>query len=160
MKNEITLDNTIKHLKQHYWGNIAFLALIFLAVLFKVAPFLSETQPLNITLERYTIVVTIIAIPAALKLFANKIKKVDASASFDTKINKYKSASFLRLYIISGVTLMNIVLFAVSRNTNFLWFVVVLFIVYLFCKPSYPELNSMILGDDVTTKKQEDGEVT
>ncbi len=39
---------------------------------------------------------------------------------------------------------MNIVLYAYSFNMNFFWFTVVLFIIYVFCKPSYPELENVV----------------
>ena len=38
---------------------------------------------------------------------------------------------------------MNISLYAISGNMNFFWFTIVLFIIYVFCKPSYPELANL-----------------
>jgi len=38
---------------------------------------------------------------------------------------------------------MNIVLFTFSRNPNFMWLTVVLFIIFLFCKPSYIEVMNL-----------------
>lgn len=158
MKNEMIQEQVIKHLKLHYWGNIAFLAILFLIILFKVLPFFNEPQPLSVTIERYAIVVTIIAIPAALKLFSNLLKKVPENESFKTKTDKYRSASYLRLYTISAITLLNIILFGYSRNMNFMWFVVVLFIVFMFCRPSYPELDNLVNNENLTSANQDNGE--
>jgi len=36
------------------------------------------------------------------------------------------------------------VLFGISRNMNFFWFAILLFIVFLFCRPSYQELENLL----------------
>jgi hypothetical protein len=38
---------------------------------------------------------------------------------------------------------MNILLFTFSRNPNFMWFSLVLFMIFLFCSPSYTEVMSL-----------------
>ncbi len=59
-------------------------------------------------------------------------------------IEIYKKASYLRLYTLSAITLGQIILFGYSQNMNFFWFTVVLFVVFLFCSPSYEELKAMV----------------
>ena len=59
-------------------------------------------------------------------------------------IKLYKRAFFLRLYIVTIVALANILLYALSRNTNFMWLTVVLFVVFAFCRPSLGEIENMI----------------
>lgn len=139
MKNAIE-EKTIRLLRMHYFIHIAALALFFLLVLFRVLPIFPDGQSVSVVLERYAIMVSIIAVPLALKLFAEKIKKIPVGIDLATAVKKYKSAFFMRLYIVSAVTLGNVLLFAFSRNTNFLWMTVVLFVVFVFCKPSFPEL--------------------
>lgn len=138
--NNTTEEKTIRLLRTHYFIHIAALALFFLLVLFRVLPVFSDEEAVSVVLERYAIMISIIAVPLALKLFAVKIKKIPAGIDLPTAAKKYKNAFFLRLYIVSTVTLLNILLFAFSRNTNFLWMTVVLFIVFVFCKPAFPEL--------------------
>lgn len=143
MKNTHVMEKTIKLLRGHYYGNIILLAVIFLFSIFSMIPLFTDGQAISATLERYAIMITIIAIPASLKFFADRLKKSACPVNIPTASNKYKNISFIRLYTISTVTLMNIFLFTISRNMNFFWFTVVLFIVFLFCKPSYAELEGL-----------------
>ena len=143
MKNGATMDKAIKLLKGHYYGNIILLAVVFLLILFRIVPLFADGQAVNVTAERYAIMITILAIPVSLKFFAYRLKKIPRPVETVAATEKYKNASFLRLYTISAVTLMHIMLFGISLNMNFFWFTVVLFIVFLFCKPSYEELESL-----------------
>ena len=143
MKNTHVMEKTIKLLRGHYYGNIILLAVIFLFSIFSMIPLFTDGQAISATLERYAIMITIIAIPDSLKFFADRLKKSACPVNIPTASNKYKNISFIRLYTISTVTLMNIFLFTISRNMNFFWFTVVLFIVFLFCKPSYVELEGL-----------------
>lgn len=138
------MDKAVGLLKGHYYGNIILLAVIFLLAIFSVIPLLTAEQVINITIERYAIMITIILIPVSLKFFAHQLKKIPRPSEVVIATEKYKKASFLRLYTISAVTLMHIILFSISRNMNFFWFTVVLFIVFLYCKPSRGELQSLI----------------
>lgn len=143
MKTRSTMDKTVGLLKIHYFGNIILLAVVFLLVVFSIIPLFIDREIVNVTAERYAIMITIIAIPVSLKFFASRLKKIGRPQEITAASKKYKSAFFLRLYAISVVTLINILLFGISRNMNFFWFTVVLFIVFLFCKPSYNELESL-----------------
>lgn len=136
-------DKTIRLLKKHYYGSIILLVAVFLLVLFKVIPLFMGEQAINVTAERYAIMLTIIAIPVSLKYFADRLKKLPRPLETATAAGKYKNAFFWRLYTISGVTLAQILLFGISRNMNFFWFTVVLFIVFIFCRPSNQELESL-----------------
>jgi|AGTN01.3.fsa_nt_gi hypothetical protein len=136
-------DRVIRLLKNYYWGTVIFLALLFLLTLFRLLPFFQDRQPVTVTLERYAIMISIIAIPATLKLFAERLRKIPRPAEREPAIKKYKTLSYIRLHTLSAVTLMHIVLFGFSGNMNFLWFTVILFIIFLFCKPSYVELAAL-----------------
>ncbi|MDD4010138.1 MAG: hypothetical protein PHQ67_10090, partial [Fermentimonas sp.] len=114
-------DSTISSLKLQYWLSIAVLASFFLLIIFDLIPFPFEKNDISVTLERYAIVITIIAIPAALKLFAVMLKKVPSSPDTELVVKSYKKASSLRLLIINVATLMNISLYAISGNMNFFW---------------------------------------
>jgi cobalamin synthase len=132
-------DNTIRLLKKHYYGNIAALAVVFVLVMILAR----EREAVSVALERYALMVSIIAIPASLKFFAHRLKRLPRPLETAAAAEKYGRAWFLRLYALSGVTLGNIVLFGVSRNMNFFWFTVVLFVVFMFCKPSHEELKGL-----------------
>lgn len=135
---------TIKSLKTHYFLNVLFLVALFLLALFNFSPFNADDINVSITLERYVIIVTMLVIPLSLKYFAHRLKKIQRPAEASEAIQKYKKASSLRLYALSILTLLHILLFSISRNTNFLWFTVVLFIVFFYCKPSEDELQSLM----------------
>lgn len=140
------MTKTIKELNVHYYTSIIVLAILFLLVIFKLISFettISET----VTVEMYAIALTLIAIPVALKLFADKIKKKPRGTDKIKIVQTYKSAFLLRLYVINTVVLGNIVLFAVSGNNNFMWLTVISFIVYMFCKPSYQDLENLTRED-------------
>lgn len=147
MRSENKIFETIRLLKRHYWGNILFLALLLLITLFDIISLFGDKQQVSVTLERYAIMVPIIAIPLLLKYFANRVKKAARPVEIAAAIEIYKKASYLRLYTLSAITLGQIILFGYSQNMNFFWFTVVLFVVFLFCSPSYEELYEMIEMD-------------
>ena len=138
------LDATIKLLRTHYRLNIIILVILFLLAMFKLTPFFAEKQIVNIIIERYIIVITIIAIPGILKLFAHLLSKVPQGVDIDLAINKYKKAFYTRLYTISSLSLINIILYDYSGNMNFFWITTVLFLLFIYCKPSFPELEKLV----------------
>ena len=138
------LDATIKLLRKHYRLNIIILVILFLLAMFKLTPFFAEKQAVNIIIERYIIVITIIAIPGILKLFAHLLSKVPQGVDIDLAINKYKKAFYTRLYTISSLSLINIILYDYSGNMNFFWITTVLFLLFIYCKPSFPELEKLV----------------
>ena len=138
------LDATIKLLRTHYRLNIIILVILFLLAMFKLTPFFAEKQIVNIIIERYIIVITIIAIPGILKLFAHLLSKVPQGVDIDLAIDKYKKAFYTRLYTISSLSLINIILYDYSGNMNFFWITTVLFLLFIYCKPSFPELEKLV----------------
>ena len=142
------MTKTIKQLNIHYYVSIIVLAILFLLVLFKLIGFAEISPSVGVVVERYVIGITLIAIPVALKLFADNVKKIPKGGDKNVAIRLYKKAFYIRLYIIHSVTLLNIVLFAVSRNNNFMWLAVVLFVVFVFCKPSLSELENITEAEE------------
>ena len=136
-------ERVLLKLNQHLYGNMILLALLFLLVLLRIIPIPENFLTVGITMERYAIMITIIAIPAALKLFADRLKKISRPIGTVEAGIKYKKLFYLRLYTLSAVTLMNFALLGFSRNCNFMWFTIVLFILFLFCRPSWVELTNL-----------------
>ena len=141
--NETAANKVITLLKRHYYATFLLLAGLFLLVLLRLIPFPEGLLSGSVVLERYAIMITIIVIPMALKLFADSLKKIQRPLDPSEADRKYKKLYYLRLYSIAGVTLMNILLYGFSRNSNFMWLTVVLFIIFLFCKPSVVELTGL-----------------
>ncbi|MGI6572223.1 MAG: hypothetical protein ACOX19_02075 [Fermentimonas sp.] len=160
MDSRREMDETIRLLKKHYWGNILLLLLLFLLVTLGVLPFFDGSKTVELTVEMYDIVITIIIIPFSLKFFGDKVKKAARPMEVEDAIRLYKRASFWRLYTLSVFTLGQILLFGLSGNKNFFWLTVVLFTVFLFCKPSYVELAAMTeqVDDGKRTKMDDTGE--
>lgn len=137
---------TIKELNTHYYLSIVVLAVLFLLVFFKAISF-GTPFPVTTTAEMYAIGITLLAIPVALKLFADKIKKIPKGTEKNETVRGYRNAWLLRIYIVNTVTMGNIFLYAISRNNNFMWLAVISFIVYMFCKPSHQDLENIVQED-------------
>ncbi len=147
-------EKTIHQLKAHFYIYVAMVAVFFLLALFDVFPFTQNPQLNNLAVQQYAIILTLIAIPAALKLFAVKFKKIDKTDKIFA-IQEYKKIYFLRLYIIGFATLANIVLFALTRNNNFMWLAVISLVIYAFCKPSADEIYSLAETDTKQTEQEQ-----
>ena len=141
--NETAANKVITLLKRHYYATFLLLAGLFLLLLLRLIPFPEGLLSGGVVLERYAIMITIIVIPVALKLFADRLKKIQRPLDESEAGKTYKKLFSLRLYSIAGVTLMNILLYGFSLNSNFVWLTVVLFIIFLFCKPSVVELTGL-----------------
>lgn len=137
-------DKAIRQLRLQYDIHVTVTFVIFLLTLLKVIDFSSSGLSIGVVAERYALLITLIAAPLMLKWFSDKMKKSQQKYDSPDAIKLYKSANAIRLFTVTIITLGNILLFAISRNANFMWLTVVLFIVYFFCRPSYPELMSLI----------------
>ena len=105
MKQSIE-EKTIRSLRVHYYGSYVLLGSLFLFVFFRSKRFSETPQPLNMALQQYGILITLAAIPLALKTFANMIKrKRDKERTTQETITVYKKAFFLRLYLLDCVIL-------------------------------------------------------
>lgn len=151
-------DKAVKRLRMHYNIHVAAAAALFILVWLRVIDFSEHAARITVVAERYALMGTLIIIPAALKLFAEMLKKFSQKTNRQAAIRAYQRAYFTRLYMLGAATAANIALFAVSRNANFMWLAVVLFIVYFFCRPSYPELMALTetKKDEKTPDKQPD----
>lgn len=70
MREENRMESRVTVLSRHYYGSIISLMLVFLLVLFRVIPLFGESELISITLERYSLMISLIAIPLSLRLFA------------------------------------------------------------------------------------------
>ncbi len=152
------MDETIRLLKRHYWGNIFLLLLLFLPVTLGVLPFFDGSKTVSLTVEMYDIMIVVITIPLSLKYFGDKVKKAVRPMEVETAIRVYKRASYWRLYTLSAITLVQILLYGLSGKINFFWLTVALLITFLFCKPSYVELASMTQRTNEEATEEEKGE--
>lgn len=147
------MERLIKRLGYHYYGSIIVLAVLLALVFTNNISFLVD-ESVGVIAERYSIGLTLIAIPVALKLFANMIKKDSGDRSEAYAIKTYTKAFLLRQTIINVMAIVNIVMYAMSHNMNFVWLTVVLLVSLVFCKPSYLELES--ITKSITESQEED----
>ena len=169
----------IKHLKAHYYVTIVLLALLFVLIFFRVITFGDGEMIVSDGQQRWAIALTLAAIPMALWAFSEKMRKVTRLSKELKGENEHRKAAFvadvqrtyrtyflLRLYLLSAGALLNIVLFGLTRNleqldgvdtlwfgiSNYFWFSLLIFIVFVFCKPSEVELEKYTLLPDVETR--------
>lgn len=148
-------DKTIHSLQIQHDIHVTVTIALFLLTLLRVIDLSSLGVTITPITERYVLMITLIAIPVALKLFSDNLNKRPKKSTPESAVKAYKAAYNTRLYIITAVTLANIFLFAVSRNSNFMWLSIVLFIVYFFCRPSHIELMSLTETKDVEKENDE-----
>lgn len=121
MKSEKTISGGIRSIKRHYWGNILFLILLFLAILFHVIPLFGEGKPVSVTLERYAIMIPIIIIPLSLKYFANQVKRAPRPMGPAEAVGFYKKKLLLTtIYLKRGHALFGSAFWLFSKHELFL----------------------------------------
>lgn len=135
----VTEEKNIKKLRTVFYGTLIVIVLLFLLILFRVVD-VSTSQALPIAVNQYAIIVTLIGIPAALKVYANMVK---GNTTSPNAISLYNRAFAVRLTIIELLIIANTVLFGLSRDKNYMWAVVVLWVILIFCKPSLTELQNL-----------------
>lgn len=139
----VTEEKNIKKLWTIFYGTLIAIAVLFLLILFRVIDF-STSQALPIAVSQYTIIATLIGIPAALKIYANMVKGNTGGTNL---LSLYNKAFGIRLAIIELLMLANTILFGLSRDKNYMWAVVVLGVILIFCKPSLTELQNLTQKD-------------
>lgn len=88
----------------------------------------------NVMLERYGIMITIIAIPGALKLFQffmNKQKKDNVGEY----LSKYRFYYIVRLIILELVCFFNILSLYITGSKNFMFMTIITIFALFFCLP-------------------------
>ena len=171
----------IKQLKTLYYTAIVVLTLYFILIFFRIIELGDGNLTLSDWFQTWTITLTIAAIPLALWIFSEKLKKtmrsskeisaedVQAKTAFVIGIqNTYRVFFLIRLVLLSVAALLNITLFGLTRNverlegvdtiwfgiSNFFWFsVIVMFVLLVFCKPSEAELEKYTTVADVETRR-------
>ena len=171
----------IKQLKTTYYIMVVALTLYFTLIFFRIIELGDGNLTLSDWFQTWAITLTIAAIPLALWIFSEKLKKamrsskeisaedVQAKAAFVVGIQgTYRVFFLIRLVLLSVAALLNITLFGLTRNverlegvdtiwfgiSNFFWFsVIVMFVLLVFCKPSEAELEKYTaIPDSVETQ--------
>ena len=118
---------------------------------------ISPTPPLvSVVLERYALLITLLGIPGSLKLFSMIMNKNNHPEDDDITTDVYKKAFVTRFGILFLVATMNIVLYAISFNQNYMLLTLITFTAYIFSYPSngYLYANEESIQQDEEEKKK------
>lgn len=129
-------ESVLPFLKGVFFVAFAIQAIIFVAVAFKQINILPTNGELSLALERYVLLLTLISIPGALKLFSWIMEKNKNPESKEETTKLYVKAFLARFSILFFIASLNIILYAISYKQNFMLFTLVIFTTYLFCYPS------------------------
>ncbi|NLZ96189.1 MAG: hypothetical protein GX921_10270 [Bacteroidales bacterium] len=100
----------------------------------------SDSTTISIALERYTLLITLLGIPGALKLFSLIMNKNPKDNNPITVL--YKKAFTARFSILFLIASLNIVLYGISLNQNFMLLTLITFTAYIFSYPSKSHLKT------------------
>ena len=143
-----TVNQTVKRLNGVHQVVIITLVVLMLAAMFGLFKLFASDADAGVVAERYAIGLTLIAIPLSLRLYANKINEIKKTKwgcdGMGLKISRFKSAFYLRISILSVVGFVNILLYSIMQNSNFMWLAAITFIAFAFCRTSAGELAGVI----------------
>lgn len=126
----------IQRLKYLFYIALGIQVILLISVAFKWINLMSDTATVSLTVERYTLLITLISIPGALKLFSIIMKGNKHSKREEETTMLYIKAYTVRFSILILVATMNIFLFALTFNQNFLLLTLTTFTAYIFTYPS------------------------
>lgn len=146
-----TVNQTVKRLNGVHQVVIITLVVLMLAAMFGLFKLFASDADAGVVAERYAIGLTLIAIPLSLRLYANKINKINkikktkwGCDGMGLKMSRFKNAFYLRISILSVVGFVNILLYSIMQNSNFMWLAAITFIAFAFCRTSAGELAGVI----------------
>lgn len=93
----------------------------------------------NVILERYAILITLIGIPLALKLFHSQVKKL-SKANYLLYLKKYHIQYIIRLLILLSICFFNIICLYITGAKNFYFLIIITIFVFFLCAPQKAHL--------------------
>ncbi len=126
----------IQRLKNLFYIVVVIQVAILVCVAFKWINLKPEKANISVVLERYALLITLISIPGALKLFSKIMKSNKHPENETLTTTLYIKAFAVRFSILFVVASINILLFAFSFNQNFLLLTLATFTTYIFTYPS------------------------
>lgn len=143
MKNKA--DKLYKLLKIIFWINILVVCGVTLFMLQIKGPDFGENVQSNVLFERYSIILTLIAVPLALKLFSVLVNRKKDLHGNDF-LNSYLWIYVLRTAILDIAAVVNIVGFFIYEASNFVYLTVVVLFALCF---TFPGKDIMPNDDDI-----------
>lgn len=142
---------TIKSLKNHFYIHVSVVIVLFLLIVFNVIPLPDYSQSIGLTVQTYSIMLTLVALPGALKLYSVNVKKKQTD-DIDKTTKYFRKIFFQRLYIVAFALLLNMILFGFTRVQNYAWLALISLMIYAFCMPREDDLYNLFTK---TTESEE-----
>ena len=143
--------SVIHNLKLLFFIAIGVQAALFVAIAFRMIDILPEYDAISVVIERYSLLITLISIPGALKLFSMIMEKNEHPNDEITTKSLYIKAFLVRFGILFFISSINIILYALSLKQNFMLCTLITFTAYIF---SYPSSN-YLTESTVEVEKEE-----
>jgi len=135
-------DKVFKQLRIIYILSIIVLLTAFVADVLYTTKYMQ--QPIeNVTLERWSIILSLFGIFASLKLLHPKLKESDKKDS-DAAIKKYASKYYLRLLILAGICIFNIACLHFTGVKNFMFLAFITIFAVFLCAPNKQPIEKEI----------------
>ena len=125
----------------------------FVSFAFKWIYILSDGAGISVGVETYALLITLIGIPVALKLFSAMMSKNKHPEDDELTTALYKKAFITRFGILFIVATLNIILYAYSFKQNFMLLTLVTFTAYAF---SYPSTNYLKVNAEEEEEEEEE----
>jgi hypothetical protein len=124
----------------------------FVSFAFKWIYILPDGASISVGVETYALLITLIGIPGALKLFSVMMDKNKHPEDDDFTTALYKKAFIARFGILFLIATLNILLYAFSFKQNFMLLTLVTFTAYAF---SYPSTNFLKVNAEEELPEQD-----
>jgi hypothetical protein len=124
----------------------------FVSFAFKWIYILPDGASISVGVETYALLITLIGIPGALKLFSVIMDKNKHPEDDDFTTALYKKAFIARFGILFLIATLNILLYAFSFKQNFMLLTLVTFTAYAF---SYPSTNFLKVNAEEELPEQD-----
>ena len=122
-----------------FWINMA-LSVAALVILVYIKGLLNLHNGGNVLFEQYSIIICIVAIPGALKLFHSQYKKIELLED-DVFLKKYFNSYMLRLLILDAVIILNLAGIYSFNSLNAIYMTLIIIFALAFC---YPGKNTIL----------------
>ena len=130
--------SVVVNLKRLFYIAFFIQVAFFVSFAFKWIYILPDGASISVGVETYALLITLIGIPGALKLFSVIMDKNKHPEDDDFTTALYKKAFIARFGILFLIATLNILLYAFSFKQNFMLLTLVTFTAYSF---SYPSSN-------------------
>lgn len=144
--------SVVLNLKRLFYIAFVIQIIFFVGIAFKWINIAPSPHTIPDTIQRYALLITLIGIPGALKLYQVMMKNNKHRDDEMHTISLYKKAFIARFGILFLVASLNIGLYALSPdNKNFMPLVLITFIAYFF---SYPSKNYLLRNNSTEDNEE------